>query len=181
MYFAKEVLKDRGDTIKGKIIVLSGYGNVSWGVCLKARQLEAKVISISGRDDYVHDPEGIDTDDEINFLLRIRAHNDVKLEDYAKKFGAKFYPKEKTWKLKGDIAFPCATQNEIGLEEAKVLASNGIKYAFEGANSPTTPRAMEYFKNNGVILGPAIAPNAGGVTLLFNIYGTFRWTIEIKL
>ena len=81
--------------MKGKVIVLSGYGNVAWGVCLKARDLGAKVISISGRDGYVHDPEGIETDEKIDFLLRIRASNDVKLADYAKTFGVKFYAKEK--------------------------------------------------------------------------------------
>lgn len=118
--------------MKGKVIVLSGYGNVAWGVCLKARDLGSKVISISGRDGYVHDPEGIETDEKIDFLLRIRSENNVKLEDYAKKFGVKFYPKEKPWNLKGDIAFPSATENEINLEEAKTLHKNGIKYVFEG-------------------------------------------------
>ncbi|CAF2396565.1 unnamed protein product [Rotaria sp. Silwood2] len=165
MYYAEEVLKEKGDTLKGKVIILSGYGNVSWGVCLKARDIGSKVISISGRDGYIHDPEGIDTDEKIDFLLRIRSCNDVKLEDYAKKFGAKFYPKEKPWNLKGDIAFPSATQNEIDVEEAKVLTNNGIKYVFEGANFPTTPEAMDYFKKHGVVLGPAIAANAGGVAV----------------
>lgn len=127
-----QVLKYRGDSMKGKVIVLSGYGNVAWGVCLKARDLGAKVISISGRDGYVHDPEGIETDEKIDFLLRIRASNDVKLADYAQTFGVKFYPKEKPWNLKGDIAFPSATENEINLEEAKVLFKNGIRYVFEG-------------------------------------------------
>ena len=117
------------------MIVLSGYGNVAWGVCLKARDLGSKVISISGRDGYVHDPEGIETDEKIDFLLRIRGDNSVKLEDYAKKFNVKFYPKEKPWGLKGDIAFPSATENEIDLKEAKVLHKNGIKYVFEGRSS----------------------------------------------
>lgn len=130
--FFFQVLKHQGDTFQGKVIVLSGYGNVSWGVCLKARDLGAKVISISGRDGYVHDEAGIDTDEKIDFLLRIRGENNVKLEDYAKKFNAKFYPKEKPWGLKGDIAFPSATENEIDLAEAKELHKNGIKYVFEG-------------------------------------------------
>ena len=114
------------------MIVLSGYGNVAWGVCLKARDLGCKVISISGRDGYVHDPEGIETDEKIEFLLRIRSEYKVKLQDYAKKFNVKFYPKEKPWNLKGDIAFPSATENEIDIAEAKVLHQNGIKYVFEG-------------------------------------------------
>lgn len=118
--------------MNGKVIILSGYGNVAWGVCLKARDLGAKVISISGRDGYVHDPEGIATDEKIDFLLRIRGENNVRLEDYAKQFGVKFYPKEKPWGLKGDIAFPSATENEIDLAEAKALKANGVKYVFEG-------------------------------------------------
>jgi len=165
LYYADEVLKYQGDSLNGKVIVLSGYGNVAWGVCLKARDLGAKVISISGRDGYIHDPDGIGTDEKIDFLLRIRAENNVKIGDYAKKFGVKFYPKEKPWGLKGDIAFPSATENEIDLAEAQVLTKNGIKYVFEGANFPTTPEAMAYFKKNGVILGPAIAANAGGVAV----------------
>ena len=152
-------------TLEGKVIVLSGYGNVAWGVCLKARDLGAKVVSISGRDGYVHDPEGIVTDEKIDFLLRIRSENKTKLEDYAKKFGVKFYPKEKPWSLKGDIAFPSATENEIGLEEAKVnyikmvlnmflkvshiFNKNYRQYhssVYLGANFPTTPEAMAYFQ-----------------------------------
>jgi glutamate dehydrogenase (NADP+) len=126
------VLKEKGESFKGKVIVLSGYGNVSWGVCLKARDVGAKVISISGRDGYIHDPEGISTDEKINFLLRIRGENDIKLEDYAKKFGAKFVAGKRPWGLKGDIAFPSATQNEIDIEDAKIMHQNGIKYVFEG-------------------------------------------------
>lgn len=163
MYYASEVLKVLGDSFKDKTIVLSGYGNVAWGVCIKAKEMGAKVISISGRDGYVYDKDGINTDEKIDFLLQIRERNDVKLKDYAEKFGAEFHAKEKPWGLKGDIAIPCATQNEIGIEEAKKLKENGIKLVVEGANMPTTPEAMEYFKENEVVLGPAKAANAGGV------------------
>ena len=163
MYYASEVLKVLGDSFKGKTIVLSGYGNVAWGVCIKAKEMGAKVVSISGRDGYVYDKDGINTDEKIDFLLQIRERNDVKLKDYAEKFGAEFHKKEKPWGLKGDIAIPCATQNEIGIEEAKKLKENGIKLVVEGANMPTTPEAMEYFKENEVVLGPAKAANAGGV------------------
>ena len=163
MYYASEVLKVLGDSFKDKTIVLSGYGNVAWGVCIKAKEMGAKVVSISGRDGYVYDKGGINTDEKIDFLLQIRERNDVKLKDYAEKFGAEFHAKEKPWSLKGDIAIPCATQNEIGIEEAKKLKENGIKLVVEGANMPTTPEAMEYFKENEVVLGPAKAANAGGV------------------
>ncbi|WP_329384284.1 NADP-specific glutamate dehydrogenase [Anaerofustis butyriciformans] len=165
MYYAEEVLKVLKDTFEGKTLIVSGYGNVAWGVCKKAKELGAKVISISGRDGYVYDKDGINTDEKIDFLLQIRERNDVKLKDYAEKFGAEFHAKEKPWGLKGDIAIPCATQNEIGIEEAKQLKANGVKLVVEGANMPTTPEAMEYFKENDVILGPAKAANAGGVAV----------------
>jgi len=100
MYYADEVLKHQGDSLQGKVIVLSGYGNVAWGVCLKARDLGAKVISISGRDGYIHDPDGINTDEKIDFLLRIRGENKTKLEDYAKKIWCKILSKRKTMGFK---------------------------------------------------------------------------------
>ena len=165
VYYAKEVLDHFGEDLNGKTIVCSGYGNVAWGVCLKARDYGAKVVTISGRDGYVYDKEGINSSDEkINFLLKIRSSNDVKLKDYADKFGAEFVAGEKPWKyVKCDYAFPCATQNEIGEEEAKALLDNGCKYIFEGANMPTTAEGIAYFTSNGGILGPAKACNAGGV------------------
>ncbi len=165
MYYAEEVLKVLNDSFEGKTLIVSGYGNVAWGVCKKAKELGAKVISISGRDGYVYDKDGINTDEKIDFLLQIRERNDVKLKDYAEKFGAEFHAKEKPWGLKGDIAIPCATQNEIGIEEAKKLKANGVKLVVEGANMPTNPEAMEFFKENDIILGPAKAANAGGVAV----------------
>lgn len=165
MYYAQEVLKEKGESFEGKTIILSGYGNVAWGVCLKAKELGAKVISISGRDGYIFDPNGINTDEKINFLVKIRESNDVKLADYAKEFNCEFFPNQKPWGLKGDIAMPCATQNEIGLEEAEQLAKNGVRYVIEGANMPTRPEAMNFFKANKIILGPAKAANAGGVAV----------------
>ena len=135
------------------------------GVCIKAKEYGAKVVSISGRDGYVYDPDGINTDEKIDFLLKIRSSNDVKLKDYAEKFGCEFHPGEKPWGLKVDMAFPCATQNEIGEEEAKQLIANGCKYIIEGANMPSTPEAIAYFTANGGTLGPAKAANAGGVAV----------------
>ena len=142
VYYGKEVLAHFNDTYEGKTIAVSGYGNVAWGVCLKAREYGAKVVSISGRDGYVYDPEGITTDEKIDFLLQIRSSNNVKLKDYAEKFGCEFHAGEKPWGLKVDMAFPCATQNEIGEEEAKQLIANGCKYIIEGANMPSTPEAI---------------------------------------
>ena len=131
----------------------------------KTKEYGAKVVSISGRDGYVYDPDGINTDEKIDFLLKIRSSNDVKLKDYAEKFGCEFHPGEKPWGLKVDMAFPCATQNEIGEEEAKQLIANGCKYIIEGANMPSTPEAIAYFTANGGTLGPAKAANAGGVSV----------------
>ena len=135
------------------------------GVCKKARDLGAKVISISGRSGYIYDPDGINTDEKIDFLVQIRTDNQTTLEDYAKKFNCQFFKNEKPWGLKGDIAIPCATQNEIQLEDAKKLKENGVKYIIEGANMPTTPEAMAFFKENNIILAPAKAANAGGVAV----------------
>lgn len=165
MYFAEQIINEKNDTMKGKTIVVSGYGNVAWGVCLKARDMGAKVISISGRDGYIYDEDGITTDEKIDFLVKIRTSNDVKLEDYAKEFGCKFIANQKPWTLKADIAIPCATQNEISLEEAKVLVSNGVTLIIEGANMPTTKEAIEYFTSNGGIIAPGKAANAGGVAV----------------
>ena len=165
VYYGKEVLAHFNDTYEGKTIAVSGYGNVAWGVCIKAKEYGAKVVSISGRDGFVYDPDGINTDEKIDFLLKIRSSNDVKLKDYAEKFGCEFHPGEKPWGLKVDMAFPCATQNEIGEEEAKQLIANGCKYIIEGANMPSTPEAIAYFTANGGTLGPAKAANAGGVAV----------------
>ena len=165
VYYGKEVLSHFDDSYEGKTIACSGYGNVAWGVCLKAREYGAKVVSISGRDGYVYDPDGIVTDEKIEFLVQIRSHNNVKLKDYAEKFGCEFHAGEKPWGLKVDMAFPCATQNEIGLDEVKQLVANGVKYIIEGANMPTTPEAITYFLENKGILGPAKAANAGGVAV----------------
>ena len=165
MYFAEQIINEKNDTMEGKTIVVSGYGNVAWGVCLKARDMGAKVISISGRDGYIYDEDGITTDEKIDFLVKIRTSNDVKLEDYAKEFGCTFIANQKPWSLKADIAIPCATQNEISLEEAKVLVSNGVTLIIEGANMPTTKEAIEYFTSNGGIIAPGKAANAGGVAV----------------
>ena len=165
VYYGKEVLAHFNDTYEGKTIAVSGYGNVAWGVCIKAKEYGAKVVSISGRDGYVYDPDGINTDEKIDFLLKIRSSNDVKLKDYAEKFGCEFHAGEKPWGLKVDMAFPCATQNEINAEQAKMLVDNGVIAVTEGANMPSTLEAIEVFQKAGVSFGPAKAANAGGVAV----------------
>ena len=165
VYYGNEVLKHFNDSYEGKTIACSGYGNVAWGVAQKATEFGAKVVTISGRDGYVYDAEGVNTQEKWDFLVEIRTKNDVKLKDYAEKFDAEFHPGEKPWGVKCDMAFPCATQNEIEEEDAKKLVENGCKYIIEGANMPTTPEAIAYFTGHEGTLGPAKAANAGGVAV----------------
>ena len=164
------VLTGKGMTYGGSLIrpEATGFGAVYYGKEVLAHfndTYEGKTIAVSGWDGFVYDPDGINTDEKIDFLLKIRSSNDVKLKDYAEKFGCEFHPGEKPWGLKVDMAFPCATQNEIGEEEAKQLIANGCKYIIEGANMPSTPEAIAYFTANGGTLGPAKAANAGGVAV----------------
>lgn len=164
IYYADEVMKHCNDTLAGKTIAISGYGNVAWGVCLKARDYGAKVITISGPEGYIYDPEGVSTDQKIDYLLKIRS-GQVALEDYAKEFNCQFYPDQKSWEVKADIVMPCATQNEVELEDAKKILAHGTKYYIEVSNMPTRPEATTLFVENGVIVAPSKAVNAGGVAV----------------
>jgi len=163
VYYLEEVLKHFGDTIKGKTVAVSGFGNVAWGVCEKVAQLGGKVVTISGPDGYCYDPDGIVTEEKINFLLEMRSSGRDRAQDYADKFGCKFVPGEKVWGEKVDICMPCAYQNEIGMKEAEQIAANGVEYYIEVANMPTTNEAVEYLKKNIKIVAPSKAVNAGGV------------------
>lgn len=165
VYYANEVMKHFNDTLEGKTITISGYGNAAWGVCLKALEFGAKVQTISGRDGYIYDKDGISTPEKIAYLLEIRTKNDIRLKDYAEKFGAEFHPNEKPWKVKADIVMPCATQNEVNLEDAKAIVENGTKYYLEVSNMPTTLEATHYLLQHNVIVGPSKAVNAGGVAV----------------
>ena len=164
-YYACEVLKHFGDTIEGKTVAVSGFGNVAWGVCSKVAQLGGKVVTISGPDGYVYDPDGVTTPEKINYLLEMRASGRDRAQDYADKFGCEFHAGEKPWGVKVDICMPCATQNEIKEEEAKKIIANGTKYYIEVANMPTTNEAVALLKSSGLIVGPSKAVNAGGVAV----------------
>ena len=163
VYYTVELLKHYGDEIKGKTFAVSGFGNVAWGTVKKVNALGGKVVTISGPDGYVYDPDGISTEEKINYLLEMRASCRNRVQDYADKFGVQFFKGEKPWGVKADILMPCATQNEVGIEEAKAIVANGIKYYVEVSNMPTTNEAMAYLKANGVIVAPSKAVNAGGV------------------
>ncbi len=164
VFYAREMLKHFGEELKGKEVVVSGFGNVSWGTVRKLNQLGAKVITISGPDGYIYDPDGVTAGEKEDFLLELRASGKNICSPYAEKFpGAKFFPGEKPWGVKADLYIPCATQNEITMKEAEVMVKNGCKFLCEGSNMPTTNEAMAYLQENGVVLGPSKAANAGGV------------------
>ncbi len=181
-YYVCEMLKPFGVDIKGKTVAVSGFGNVAWGTAKKVAELGGKVVTISGPDGYVYDSEGVVTEEKINYLLEMRASGRDKAQDYADKFGAQFFPGEKPWGVKVDIAMPCATQNEIGMNEAAKLVANGVQYYVEVANMPTTNKALAYLMDNCKAVAPSKAVNAGGVAVSAlemsqNSMG-YSWTAE---
>ncbi|AFS77363.1 NADP-specific glutamate dehydrogenase Gdh [Gottschalkia acidurici 9a] len=161
-YFCNEILKHEGDSIEGKTVSVSGFGNVAWGVCIKVSELGGKVVTLSGPDGYIYDPDGV-SGEKIDYMVEMRLSGRDKVKDYADKFGVEFFEAQKPWGVKVDIAIPCATQNEIGMEEAKKLVDNRVKYLVEAANMPTSNEAIKYLQDNNTIIGPAKAANAGGV------------------
>lgn len=165
VYYAVEVLKHFGEDIKGKTIGVSGFGNVAWGICKKAAELGGKVVTISGPDGYCYDPDGVITDEKIEYLLEMRASGRDRAQDYADKFGVKFVPNSKAWGEKMDIAMPAAFQNEIGMPEAEQLIKNGVAYYIEVANMPTTNEALAHLRKNVKVVAPSKAVNAGGVAV----------------
>lgn len=166
-YFAQEMLKHSGDDLKGKKVAVSGFGNVAWGVVKKVTELGGSVVTLSGPDGYVYDPSGINGE-KIEYMLEMRDSGRDCVKDYADKFGVfgvEFHEGKKPWGQKVDIVIPCATQNEIGKEEAKQIISNGVEYIVEGANMPLTNDAIKLLQSKGVKIGPAKAANAGGVAV----------------
>ncbi len=163
VYFAQEMLATKGDSFKDKEVAVSGFGNVAWGAALKVEELGGKVVTLSGPDGYIHDPEGI-TGDKIEYMLELRASNQDIVAPYAEEFPeATFYPGKRPWEVKVDVALPCATQNELDEEDAAKLIENGCMCVAEGANMPSTPEAVHLLQKNGVLFGPGKAVNAGGV------------------
>ena len=165
VYYAVEVLKHFGEDIKGKTFAVSGFGNVAWGTVKKVTELGGKVVTLSGPDGYIYDKDGINTEEKINFLLEMRSSGRDKVQDYADKFGCEFFPGEKPWGVKVDVAMPCATQNEVGMKEAEQLVKNGVPYYIEVANMPTTNEALKYLEENCKAVAPSKAVNAGGVAV----------------
>ena len=164
VYYLENVLRDDGQDIKGKTIAASGFGNVCWGICKKAAELGAKVVTLSGPDGYIYDPDGVVTEEKINYLLEMRSSGRNRVKDYADKFGVEFHAGEKPWGVKADIIMPSAMQNDVHMEEAIQIAANKIRYYIEVANMPTTNDALQFLlEQKDMIVAPSKAVNAGGV------------------
>ena len=150
--------------IRDRTIACAGFGNVTWGICKKATELGAKVVTLSGPDGYVYDPDGVTTEEKIAYIVEMRASGRNRVQDYADKFGVKFYPGEKPWGVKADVVMPSAMQNDVHMESAKKIAANHVKYYIEVANMPTTNDALRFLMEQpGMIVAPSKAVNAGGV------------------
>ena len=163
VYFAKEMLSLKGDSFKGKIVSVSGSGNVAQYACEKATELGAKVVTLSDSSGYIYDAEGIDAA-KLAFVMELKNVKRGRIEEYVAKYpSAKFVAGKRPWEVKVDIALPCATQNELNGDEAKALVANGVIAVAEGANMPSTPEAIEVFDHARVMFSPGKASNAGGV------------------
>lgn len=162
VYFAEEMLKTKKTSFDGKIVAVSGFGNVAWGAVQKATELGGKVVTITGPDGYVYDPDGI-KGEKIDYMLKLRSSNKDIVEDYAKEFKVKFVPGKRPWEVKCDVALPCATQNELNGDNAKDLVKNGCMCVCEGANMPTTLDGYKVFTDSKILYSPGKASNAGGV------------------
>ena len=163
IYFVKEMLATRGETLEGKTVSVSGFGNVAWGAVQKAVELGAKVVTISGPDGYVYDPEGI-SGEKIDYMLELRASNMDVVEPYIERFGGEFHAGKKPWEQKVDIAIPCAIQNELNEEDAKKLITNGCSLIAEASNMGCTAEAA-FMASDKIMFAPGKAVNAGGVAV----------------
>ncbi len=163
VYFAQHMFHRIGEDIEGKIISVSGFGNVAWGAVTKINELGGKVVTISGPDGYVYDPSGI-SGEKIDYLLELRATNNDIVEPYADEFGAQFFAGKHPWEVPVDLAIPCATENEVTLYDAKTLVKNGCKMLAEASNMGCTAEAVEYLGET-INYAPGKAVNAGGVAV----------------
>ncbi|NQU80966.1 MAG: NADP-specific glutamate dehydrogenase [Bacteroidetes bacterium] len=164
VYFAEEMLKTRGESFKGKIVAISGSGNVAQYAAEKATELGARVVSLSDSTGCIYDPKGISTD-KLAFVMELKNIKRGRIKEYTEKYGGEYFDGKRPWGVKCDIAIPSATQNEINEEDAKTLVNNGCFCISEGANMPSTPEAIEVFLGNKILFGPGKAANAGGVAV----------------
>jgi len=161
VYFAQEMLTHHGSSLAGKTVLVSGSGNVAQFAIQKATELGGKVVTASDSSGFIHDPDGIDAD-KLAFLMELKNKKRGRIKEYADRFGCSF-SEGRPWSIAGEVAFPCATQNELNGEEAAELIGNGLKAVAEGANMPSTPEAVEAFHAKGILFAPGKASNAGGV------------------
>ncbi len=163
VYFAKEMLATKNDSFEGKTVAVSGFGNVAWGAVQKVNELGGKVVTLSGPDGYIYDPDGV-SGEKIDYMLELRASNEDIVKPYSYEFqSAQFHEGKHPWEVKADIALPCATQNELNAEDAQSLVNNGCICVCEGANMPCTPEAIEIIQKHRLLFAPGKAANAGGV------------------
>ena len=182
VYFAAEMLKTKGDNFTGKVVSISGSGNVAQFACEKATQLGAKVVTMSDSKGFIHDPNGIDAK-KLAWIMDLKNNRRGRIMEYASEFdGVSFHENEKPWSIKVDVALPCATQNELNEEQAKQLVENGCMAIAEGANMPCTPEAIALFQSRRVLFSPGKASNAGGVATsgleMSQNSLRFNWTSE---
>ncbi len=163
IYFVREMLQLKGQSLQGKTIALSGFGNVAWGAALKAVELGGKVVTLSGPDGYIYDPEGV-SGDKIDFLLELRASNQDVIQPYAERYGVEFFEGKKPWEQKVDIAIPCAIQNELNENDCKTLIENGCQLIAEASNMGCTAEAA-FLATEKISFAPGKAVNAGGVAV----------------
>ena len=164
VYFVEEMLKTRNESISGKVATISGSGNVAQFACEKLIHLGAKPVTLSDSSGYIYDPEGI-TSEKLAFVKKLKENSSARISEYAKKYNVDFIEGKTPWEVKCDIALPCATQNELNEDDAKVLTENGCFVVAEGANMPSTTEAVEYFIEEKILFGPGKAANAGGVAV----------------
>ena len=163
VYFAEKMLKNKGDDLKNKKVAISGSGNVAQYACEKCIQLGAKVVTMSDSKGYIHDADGIDKD-KLSWIMNLKNKQRGRISEYIEKYpNSTFHEGEKPWSVAVEVALPCATQNELNEEHAKLLVNNGCIAVVEGANMPSTPEAITFFINNKILFAPGKASNAGGV------------------
>lgn len=163
-YFAEEMLKTRGDSLKGKVVTVSGSGNVAQYATEKVTEMGGKVVTLSDSNGFIYDPDGIDAE-KLAYVMNLKNVRRGRMSEYADKYeAASYHEGERPWSIKCDVAMPCATQNEVNEEEARILIKNGCFVISEGANMPSTPEAVEVFLQAKILYGPGKAANAGGVS-----------------
>ncbi|MCK5677984.1 MAG: glutamate dehydrogenase, partial [Flavobacteriaceae bacterium] len=182
VYFAQTMLETKGDSFKGKIVAVSGSGNVAQYATEKVNELGGKVVTLSDSGGYIYDADGIDAD-KLAYVMELKNIQRGRISEYVSEYpNAKYIKGERPWSVKCDVALPCATQNELNEEEAKVLVKNGVMCIAEGANMPTTPEGTEVFQKSAALYAPGKASNAGGVSVsgleMSQNSLRFNWTRE---